>query len=210
MQDLQIFEIVDQIPILRVEELEEENGLWLRLHVEGGAHSATRLVVDGQDRHLVVQSGKVVLGWIPGAQARTDGTSWSVSLTRADWSGQARVALQLAPYPRQVTGFQKLIGQVLKTLLSAPGSNAFRRSDGCAWAMPRTGILDLAGLRSAITIAVRDAEQLHLAVERPAGTPPEEILARMSLLEVSVQGERVQVRIQIQNRAGGFVYVPVG
>ena len=218
-RDIQIFQIVDRIPVVGIREVPEDTGLWLAITVENGLLGADGASVNGQDVHIEVRTDREGLIWIPGGEP---GGTWDIWVWLAVYTGARPVRLIQRIGFLPVRGMQKLVGQVMKILLSTPGSNAFLRSDGAAWSGAYNSLEGLSAAQSAVTMSLRVTEEMIITEQsrqgraaRTLGTalpdpiPPDEQLESLNLVGTDVIAGRLRVTIRLRSRAGTTLAIPL-
>lgn len=131
--DIQVISMVDDLQVISVTEVAGAEPRTLRVVGRGGFNSAQRVLINGYGINtFVVVTDTAMLVALDAVFDGVDASRMEVLVVSNQLTNTRRVRLFFGPTlrPRAVTGVQKLVQQVVKTLLSNIGTNRFRLQEG--------------------------------------------------------------------------------
>tara|TARA_R110002126_G_scaffold15892_1_gene64478 strand:- start:104 stop:742 length:639 start_codon:yes stop_codon:yes gene_type:complete len=210
--------MVDDLQVLSVEDIEDVFPRTLRLVGRGGFNTAQRVVINdyGVDTFVVVSDTIMLV--VPGAVFDSVPIeSMNVVVISGELTNTQRVRLVFGPTVRlrKVTGVQKLVQQVVKTMLSNAGSNRFRVQEGGSL-LKLTGFSMTPAAKPRIVTALSQAisateTQVVAAQANVRGLPLDERLLSLALGSVSFNDAtlEVQANIALLTYVGRSVSLPL-
>jgi hypothetical protein len=216
--DIQVISVVDDLQVRSLEDIEDASPRTIRVVGDSGFNSAQRVVINDYGVDTFVAVSDTVLLVVPGdVFASVPVEQMSVVVISGELTNTRSVRLVFGPTVRlrRVTGTQKLVQQVLKTLLSNVGSNRFRVQEGGS-------LLKLTGfsltpsakprLVTAISQAVTATESQVVAAQASVrGLPLDERLLSLSFGGVTFVSATAEVKavIRLTTFVGRSVSIPL-
>ncbi len=113
---------------------------------------------------------------------------------------------------RAISGPEKLVQRFLLELMTETGSMKFAPNRGCGFltSLRKGGLLAESDVFAAFNIAVLDVTN-NLIVEEGPDDPPEERFNGANLVQISLDGSLVYLKVAVHNQAGqsGVLTFPV-
>ena len=216
--DIQVISVVDDLQVESIEDIADAEPRTLRLVGSGGFNSAQRVVINDYGIDSFIAISDTVLLVNPGAVFDSVAvTDMNVVVISGELTNTRRVRLVFSPTVRlrRVTGVQKLVQQVLKTMLSNVGTNRFRVQEGGAL-LKLTGFSMTPNAKPRIVTALSQAitsteTQVIAAQASVRGLPLDERLLSLSLGGVAFDDTTMEVRatIRLTTFVGRSVSIPL-
>lgn len=215
--DIQFVALVNEFQLLRIEEIADAIPRTLRIVGRGGFNTAQRVLINDYGLDTFTRVSDTVLLVNPPSlfDAVTVG-QMKVSVVSGSYTGgRARLLFGPTKNVRKVTGLQKLVQQIVKTLLSNVGSNKFSRSDGGGLVQSLGDGMSASGkskVSALVATAVSSTESQVIAAQTGAtGLTASERLLSLSLegVEFNSAAQEVNATIKLLSYAGKSVSFPL-
>ena len=218
MRDIQFISVVDDLQVVSVTDVEDASPRTLRVVGLNGFNSTQRVLINdfGIDAFVIVSD--TVLLVAPGAMfdALAD-SQLTVAVVASALTGTRSVRLLFGPTKRvrAVSGLQKLVQTVVKTMLSNTGSNKFNRGEGGDLVRALGVSMNSSGLAKVTALLARAAtsteQQVVAAQARVRSLPSDERLLSLTLGEVAFIEAAAEVRasLKLVSFSGRSVSVPL-
>lgn len=213
MKDLQAIAVVDDLQV-RTATLIDENPRTALLYAhEGGFLDAQRVLVNdfGVDSFSVLSDYQISVV-LPSTVAALDLPEMSFSVLGSYATGRRRVRLLhgFTRRPAALSGTQKLVQQVVRTLLTTQGSCRFEVGRGGNLVSRLDSALEGGGdLAIILAQAVQSTEQYFLAKQRGVRFPPEERLRSLRFEGLEYGDVEATALIRLESAAGSKNSIPV-
>lgn len=215
--DIQFCSLVDSLQIVSAKEILDAVPRAIQLTTRQGFHSAQRVLISDylvdtftviDDKHLIVYPpDDVFKDWLVSEMA--------FDVVSSEYSGgiSARVIFGPTKNVKKVSGIQKLVQQVVKTLLSNSNSNKFSLGQGGNLLEGLGGSFTEAS-RVRLTAQVAEAvsrtdEQIKAGQQRAPGLAASERLLELRLGSVSFVGESVHASMKLVTYSGKSIDIPL-
>lgn len=215
--DLQICSLVNSLQILEAVELTGASPRTIRLRASFGFLDAQRVYINDYtvDTFEVVNDSYILV-YLPDIFSNIAFNDMSFEVTSASYTGgPARVVFGPTKNVRKVEGIQKLVQQIVKTILSNVGSNKFTIGEGGGLLNTLGGNLS-EGARSQIGAAVANAvskteSQVLLAQSNSVGILASERLASLRVGAVTFVEDNLEVRADVRliTYSGTSINIPL-
>jgi hypothetical protein len=215
--DLQFLSIADDIRVVSSTEVAESDPRAIRLVCDGDVRYAKSVEINGLAvANFSVISGRTLLIFPGDTFAETTVGQMTITITSSRWTSGNRVRLVFSPTINvtKVEGVQKLIQQVVKSMLSNSGSNRFNISEGGDILRALGLTLDpnaKAQIAAVFTEAASRTEQHYIAAQSGRLLPPSERLLSFKFSKIAFdQGSQQAVAyLSLITYAGQAVSVPL-
>ena len=216
-RDLRFIAVVDSIEILSVEELEGVANRTLRISCNGGVRYANRVYVnDFGVNDFTVISDTALLMEVPSVAEDLEVTEMDLVVTSSAVTSTSKVELVFAPTKNvgSVEGIQKLIQQVVKTLLSEKASNRFAPAEGGGLLNSLGGGMGAdagARLATAVQEAVTATSEHIIAAQTGSSVSLEERLLSLTMTGLSFNSstQEVSATLRLITYAGSDFRLPI-
>jgi len=214
--DIQTISFVDSLAVESITEVAGASPRALRV-VGEGFRSAQRLEVNGYyvDTFTVVNDSLMLV--YPGAAFDSIGTAdMVIYVLSSSWTRARNTRIVFGPtsHVRKVTGLLKLAQQVLKVLISAPGSNRFSLASGGGLTSMLGASLspdDKPAIAATVAQAVASTQEQFVAAQTGRRIPADERLMGLSLRGVAFNPVSMEVvaYLRLLSFAGRSVDIPL-
>lgn len=216
--DVQFCSLVDSLQVVGVVEIEGADPRTIRLAARSGFQDAQRVLINDYavDTFTIVNDNYLLVNPPSLFDAVTIG-QMSFAVVSGSYTGgkSARVVFGPTKNVRKVSGLQKLVQQVVKTLLSNSNSNKFSRGEG-GDLLRTLGTTLSPEAKSRVTAAVSSAvsrteEQILAAQSQARGLQSAERLMALQLGAVRfiTDNLEVQAEIRLVTYAGKSIDIPL-
>lgn len=215
--DVQICSLVNSLQVLEAVELVGAQPRAIRLRTRSGFRDAQRVYINDYavDTFEIINDSYLMV-YPPSMFSQLALDDMSFAVTSASYTGgPARVTFGPTKNVRRVEGLQKLVQQVVKTLLSNTGSNKFARGDGGgllgtlgATLSPEARSQISAGVASSVS---RTESQIFAAQTGASGLQASERLLSLQVGAVNFFEDNLEVRadVRLVTYAGTSVNIPL-
>ena len=216
--DVQIISLVDEFSVVRQSEIDGADPRTLRIVGRGSFLSAQRVFInDYTVDSFTIVSATVLLVNPPSLFDNTEVQNMKVSVASGEYTGVDRARLIFGPTKnvRAVSGLQKLVQQIVKTLLTTSGTNKFDTAYGGDLLREiGTSFTAEAGPRvsAAVARAVSTTEESMIVSQvNESGLSAEERLLRLTLDSVVFDSASLEVRatVKLVTYAGNTIDIPL-
>lgn len=204
-RDIQVVAVVDAVEIVLIEEVSGSVPRTLRLLTKGGCSGTSRVLINGYEAEDFQVVSDSVLLVTPGALfADFTAVEMSFDVVTSALNNAKKARLLFTPTDRttSVSGLQKLIQQVTKSLLSRVGSNRFNAEEGGTILEalgPSVGPSDVGPISSAVAQTVSRVQAQYLSLQsRDKGLTSEERLLKLEFLGVTLDESTWTARATIR------------
>lgn len=216
--DVQFCSLVDSLQVVGASEIEGATPRTIRLVGRSGFQDAQRVIINDYavDSFTIVNDNYLLVS-PPSLFDALQISQMSFSVVSSSYTGgkSARVVFGPTKNVRKVSGLQKLVQQVVKTLLSNSNSNKFYIGTG-GDLLKTLGSTLSPEAKSQITAAVassvsRTEEQIRAAQSQAQGLLASEKLLSMQLGAVNFVTDNLEVRADIRliTYAGKSIDIPL-
>lgn len=215
--DVQICSLVDSLQILEAVELVGAPQRSIRIRARSGFRDAQRVYInDYAVDNFEIISDTYIMVYPPTLFSRISLDDMVFAVTSASYTGgPARVTFGPTKNVRKVEGLQKLVQQVVKTLLSNAGSNRFTEGEG-GDLLSTLGATMSQDARAQITAAVassvsRTEAQIFAAQSGAIGLRASERLLSLQIGGVNFFEDNLEVRANVRmvTYAGTSINIPL-
>jgi phage baseplate assembly protein W len=216
--DIQIASLVDQFSVLSQEEVVGAIPRAIRLTGAGSFFSAQRVFINeyGVDDFTII-SNTVLLVFPPSLFTSVAVEDMKIEVASGEYTGNQQARLIFGPTKnvRAVTGIQKLVQQIAKTLLTTSGTNKFDVGYGGDLLRELGTNFDPAAggrISAAVARAVATTEESMIVSQLgERGLPADERLLRLTLDAVVIDTALQEVRatVKLVTYAGNTVGIPL-
>jgi len=215
--DIQFLSIADDIRVLSASEVLDSDPRAVRLVCDGDVRYAKTVSINGLDiTDFSAVSDRTLLVFPGDSFEDTTTSQMAITIVSSRWTSGNRVRLVFTPTFNitKVTGVQKLIQQLVKSMLSNSGSNRFNRAEGGDVLRALGLTLDpssKAQLAAVFTEAASRTETQFIAAQAGRALPPSERLLSFTFTRVSFNPESQQAvaYLSVTTYAGQAVSVPL-
>lgn len=216
--DLQYISLVNELQLVRIEEITGADPRSLRIVGRGGFNTAQRVVINdyGLDNFTLVSDTVIVVD-LPDLFEDVPAAQMTFAVVSGQYTGIGKARLVFGPtlHVRKVSGLQKLIQQVVKVLLSKIGSNKFNPGQGGGLVEALGDNLSPSGkskISAAVAMAITNTEAQVIAAQTGAlSISASERLLSFTLVGIEFVGESQSVNaiLKLTSYAGRTVSFPL-
>tara|TARA_Y100000310_G_scaffold336787_1_gene422280 strand:+ start:475 stop:1137 length:663 start_codon:yes stop_codon:yes gene_type:complete len=215
--DIQFISIADDIKVLSATDVENADPRAVRLICDGDVRYAQTVSINGLDiTDFSVVSNRTLLAFPGDTFDGTTVAQMTFTIISSRWTSGSRIRLVFTPTLNitKVEGMQKLVQQLLKSMLSNSGSNRFVPSEGGDVLRALGLSLDpnaKAQIAAVLTEAASRTEQHFIAAQAGRALPPSERLLSFQFSKVSFEEDSQQAvaYLRLITYAGQAVSVPL-
>jgi len=209
--------IVDDLRVVSATEVENADPRAIRLVCTGDVRYAKTIGLNGiNTTDFSVVSGRTLLVFPDSTFEDTTVAQMTITVVSSRWTSGERVRLIFSPTlsVTKVEGVQKLIQQLVKSMLSNSGSNRFNLAEG-GDVLRALGLTLDPGSRAQIAAVFAEAasrtEQHFIAAQAGRALPPSEKLLSFQFAKISFDSKSQQAvaHLSVVTYAGQAVSVPL-
>ena len=215
--DIQFLSLADDILVVSASEVEDSSPRAIRLVCDGDVRYTKTVEINGmKTTDFAVASSRTLLVYPGDSFEDTTVAQMALSVISDRWTSSQKVRLVFTPTytVTKVEGVQKLIQQVIKSVLSNSGSNRFDISEG-GNVLRSLGLTLTSDSKAQIATVFSEAasitESQFLAAQSGKKLPPSEKLLSFQLANVSFDPDSQQAvaYLRLVTYAGQAVSVPL-
>ena len=215
--DIQFLSLADDIKVLSATEVEDADPRAIRLVCDGDVRFAKTVSINGlKTADFSVVSDRTLLVFPDSGFDDTTPNQMTITIVSSRWTSGQRVRLLFTPTVTltKVEGVQKLIQQLVKSLLSNSGTNRFDLTEGGDVLRALGLTLDVgakAQIASVFSEAASRTESQFIAAQANKKISPSERLLSFQFARVSFDPESQQAvaYLKVVTYAGQAVSVPL-
>lgn len=215
--DVQICSLVDSLQVLEAVEVVDASPRSIRLRTRSGFRDAQRVYINDYavDNFNIINDSYIMV-YPPTLFAEIPLDEMVFAVTSSSYTGgPARVTFGPTKNVRQVDGLQKLVQQVVKTLLSSVGSNKFTVGEG-GGLLSSLGTTMSLSARAQVSAAIassvsRTESQIFAAQGGVLGLQASERLLSLQVGAVNFFEDNLEVRadVRLVTYAGTSINIPL-
>lgn len=219
MRDLRFIAISDAIQILSTVEVEGTSSRTLKITSTGGMGHANRVYINGLGIDaFTILSRTSLLVTLPSTLSTTDLGEMDISVSSSTLTSTktpSALGFGTTRSIKSIEGIQKLVQQVVKTLLSNIGSNRFSPSSGGSLVASMRGLSlsssATARISSVIQAAVNSTSNTIMAAQVSQKIPADEKLLSLSVNSINfdASSDEVSAGITLLTYAGSNFTIPL-